>query len=216
MRWARLILPCLHHSLKNGFAEWPDFLSCAETLTLRDEALLLHRNGAFKPAGIGRGRDRSQNIGVRLDETLWFDQTNLLPGQQALWNQLQVMMAQLNRSLFLGLWELEGHFALYPSGAFYAKHIDRFHDDDLRVVSCVVYLNPSWKKGDGGELKIYNFKQSADSRADSRTDSSLEHCTVIEPTAGKMVFFLSDKTEHEVLETVLPRLSFAGWFRRRP
>ena len=220
MTWEAMIKDVM----ENGQAEWPDFLSHAETRALRDEALLLHQNGAFKTAGIGRGRDHTQNTGVRLDETLWFDEEKLRPAQQALWSRLHEMMAELNRALYLGLWEIEGHFAFYQPGAFYARHVDRFQDDDLRVVSCVVYLNLNWQPGDGGELKFFNRRQSdksasksvTGSDADSGADSGAERGTVIEPAGGKLVCFLSDKTEHEVLRTLVPRLSFAGWFRCRP
>ena len=34
----------------------------------------------------------------------------------------------LNRDLFLGLEDFESHFAMYPPGAFYLKHVDRFRD----------------------------------------------------------------------------------------
>ena len=36
------------------------------------------------------------------------------------------MKQRLNRALFLGLFEFEGHFALYPEGAFYRTHYDSF------------------------------------------------------------------------------------------
>ena len=52
----------------------------------------------------------------------------------------------LNRGLFLGLEDFECHFALYPPGAFYRKHVDRFRDDDRRMVSAVIYLNDAMQQ----------------------------------------------------------------------
>ena len=60
----------------------------------------------------------------------------------------------LNREAFLGLFELEMHYAWYPPGAGYARHIDQPHGSGQRRVSLVLYLNRRWRAGDGGELKI--------------------------------------------------------------
>ena len=61
----------------------------------------------------------------------------------------------LNRRLLLGLHELEAHYALYPAGAHYDRHRDRFRDDDARVLSAVLYLNRDWTEADAGALRLY-------------------------------------------------------------
>jgi SM-20-related protein len=43
------------------------------------------------------------------------------------------VQAALNRAFFLGLDSFEGHYALYPPARFTAD-IDRFRDDDARVI----------------------------------------------------------------------------------
>jgi SM-20-related protein len=108
----------------------------------------------------------------------------------------------LNRELLLGLEELEAHFALYPPGAGYARHRDRFRDDDARVLSTVFYLNPDWREADGGALRLH-----------------LPACAPVAhrdffPVAGTLVVFLSADFEHEVLPASRDRLSIAGWMRR--
>ncbi|MEG0248677.1 MAG: 2OG-Fe(II) oxygenase, partial [Pseudomonas sp.] len=91
-------------------------------------------------------------------------------------------------------------FALYPPGAFYRKHLDRFRDDDRRAVSAVIYLNPDWSADDGGELRM------------SLRDG-VEHD--VRPIGGSLVVFLSADIPHEVLPARRDRLSVTGWFRRR-
>ncbi|MEH6367338.1 MAG: 2OG-Fe(II) oxygenase, partial [Pseudomonas marincola] len=94
----------------------------------------------------------------------------------------------------------ESHFAFYPAGAFYKKHLDRFRDDDRRTVSVVLYLNEQWQDDFGGELRLY--------LPDGETRD-------VRPEAGSLVVFMSADMPHEVLPATRERLSLAGWFRRR-
>jgi len=105
----------------------------------------------------------------------------------------------LNRTLYLGLYETENHFAMYPPGSFYRRHIDRFRDDDRRVVSSILYLNEQWLPQHGGALRLL--------LKDGPTD--------VDPVANRLVLFMSDQVEHEVLVTHAQRLSLTGWFRRQ-
>jgi SM-20-related protein len=105
-----------------------------------------------------------------------------------------------NRTLTLGLFEFECHYALYPPGASYSRHRDRFRDDDARVLSCVLYLNEDWRSGDGGALRLHlDHKDPLD----------------IAPVGGTLVAFLSGAFDHEVLPARRARIALAGWFRRR-
>jgi SM-20-related protein len=112
---------------------------------------------------------------------------------------VEELRAAVNRELALGLWRYEGHYALYPPGAHYARHRDRFVDDDARVLSLVVYLNAGWRADDGGALRLYASGGSRD----------------VLPEAGTLVAFLAAQFEHEVLPATRPRLAVAGWLRRR-
>ena len=106
----------------------------------------------------------------------------------------------LNRRLFLGLTELEAHFAHYPPGAGYRKHLDSFQTNNLRRISTVTYLNPAWRKGDGGELLIYK---------------DMRIIAQVPPLAGSLVCFSSTEIPHQVAVTHQDRTSIAGWFRVR-
>lgn len=183
-----------------GWSLQSAFLSSDVTRQLADECRRRYAEGALEPAGVGRGDEQAVREGIRGDHIHWLEE-----GQAAICDAYLTVMDELrhrlNRELFLGLEEFECHFALYPPGAFYQTHLDRFRDDDSRCVSAVLYLNPNWQAADGGELRMY--------MADG---SSLD----ITPLAGNLVVFLSGDFPHEVLVTQTDRLSLTGWFRRRP
>ncbi len=183
-----------------GFSVVSDFLDSSSVARLNAEFDELYRKGAFARAKIGKGSLASANDEIRRDEILWFDDRSLGPAQKEFWGELIRLKEALNERLFLGLWDLEGHFALYPPGGFYQRHLDRFSNDDARTVSIVFYLNDHWRPGDGGELTIYQDGESA---------------RIVEPRAATLVCFLSDRIEHEVQPAHRERRSFAGWFRRR-
>jgi SM-20-related protein len=100
-----------------------------------------------------------------------------------------------------GLEDFQGHFAVYPAGAAYARHFDRLVGNDNRAISAALYLNDGWQPDDGGQLRIYT--------GGGKSEDVL-------PQGGRLVAFQSDRFEHEVLPARRERLSFTGWFRRRP
>ena len=105
------------------------------------------------PASIGRGAGQEVREGVRGDRIQWLD-AGLSPACDHYLALMDGLRQALNRELYLGLDDYECHFALYPPGAFYQKHLDRFRDDDRRAVSAVFYLNPDWQPEQGGALRI--------------------------------------------------------------
>jgi SM-20-related protein len=183
----------------HGYFLNPAFLTPDETAALVSDLKAHHSAGAFRRAGIGKPAELTIADEIRRDETLWFEPSSLSAPQQALWTRLFALKDTLNQELLLGLWDIEGHYAVYPAGGFYRRHLDRFRADDARTVSVVLYLNQAWKPGDGGELVLY------------RPDGEVR----VDPVAGTAAIFLSDQVEHEVLPSRAPRMSFAGWFRRR-
>src|SRR5690606_8867566 len=124
---------------ERGWTQQADFLPQVLTRELAAECRARAAAGEFSPAGIGRGAAQQVREGIRGDRILWLE-----PGQSAACDRyLEVMEAlrqALNRQLFLGLEDFECHFAFYPPGAYYQRHLDRFRDDDARTVSVVLYL----------------------------------------------------------------------------
>ncbi|MFT3807520.1 2OG-Fe(II) oxygenase [Arenimonas sp.] len=182
----------------HGVAEAQDLFPMHLLQALRQDALALHAAGRLREAATGRGTARQQT-GLRGDSTLWLDDPQCGDAAADFLSALDGLRLQLNRELLLGLHEVEAHYALYPAGAGYVRHRDRFHDDDARVLSLVCYLNPDWPDGAGGALRLH-FPDGAHDMA---------------PRLGTTVLFLSDEIEHEVLPATQSRLSIAAWFRRR-
>jgi SM-20-related protein len=182
------------------FAIVHDFLPPPVVASLAAEARRRDASGDFRAARIGRGKDRVERSDIRGDRTLWLDEQAPAPAEIALWHTLETLRVALNESAYLGLVAFEGHYALYPPGAFYRRHRDRFRDDDARVLSCVIYLNEAWTAADGGVLRLHV------SDGDARD---------ILPVGGTLVCFLADRYEHEVLPARRERLAITGWFRRR-
>ncbi|HEX4299740.1 MAG TPA: 2OG-Fe(II) oxygenase [Gammaproteobacteria bacterium] len=181
----------------------PDFLPAGRTEALRHECRALHEAGRFHAAGIGREAVRQP--AVRGDEILWVeDQAEWAPqAARLLRDEFSRLREAINAETFLGLQDFEGHYAIYPAGARYARHVDRFKSDSRRVISVVLYLNEDWSAGDGGELCLY--RDLGDAHAAMK----------ITPEGGTLVCFLSDAVPHEVLQARRSRLSLTGWFRRR-
>lgn len=164
---------------------------------LRADLMRLRDGKALRAAAVGHADSHALRSEVRGDATLWLDDPRCGDAAGVYLAALDTLRLELNRRLFLGLDEVEAHYAAYPSGTGYARHRDRFHDDDARVLSIVTYLNPDWRDDDGGALRLH--------RDDGMVD--------IVPRSGS-VCFLSEH-EHEVLPARRERFSIAAWFRRR-
>lgn len=163
---------------------------------------ILHRAAyqGLDEAGIGRGQQHLLRKDIRGDAIHWLDREST--AQRRYLDAMSELQQALNHALFLGLFEYEAHFAHYPPGAFYQRHLDSFRGRANRVISTVGYLTPHWPSDGGGEMVIYH-----------PDDPSQEVARVV-PEAGTFACFLSESIPHEVLPTRYPRTSIAGWFRR--
>lgn len=192
------ILDAVAHQLEQrGYAIVPQALP-HETVDALFVELKQLRERDFKPAGIGRQDDFQLNRFVRSDEICWLNGESPAAAGFLAW--MEALREGLNRRLFLGLFDYEAHYASYPTGAFYKKHVDTFKGRSNRVLSTVFYLNPQWQPNDGGELVIY----------DEKDEQEIER---VLPEYGKLVIFLSEVFPHEVLPAARERNSIAGWFR---
>lgn len=184
----------------DGFSIDPDFVPPGECARLARRGRALWRRGALRAASIGRGAERVQRPEIRGDSVRWIDPADATRGEVTLLARVEKLRGALNRSLQLGAFDLELHWALYPPGAHYARHSDRLRGSRARVVSLVLYLNEAWQPRDGGALRLY---LGAHATRD------------VAPRAGTLVAFLSDRFEHEVLPARRERLSVTGWLRQR-
>jgi SM-20-related protein len=180
-------------SIRDGFAA-PDEVQALRTCSNARES-----RGDFTAARVGAPGTEQRREGIRGDFTCWL-RAPFAPCEAVLLDRLEELRLQFNRDLFLGLFELELHYARYPPGAAYARHVDQPQGSAQRQVSFVLYLNPDWQPNDGGALRIY----AAD-----------HHYVEVEPLGGRLVCFLTSGREHEVMPARRERHSISGWFRGR-
>ena len=178
---------------------WPDFLPQEIVDALREEVYALRDAAQLAQARIGRAAERHRDRATRGDWIHWLDGAS--PAQQAFMARLDEIRLQASRALIPGLFETESHFALYPPGTHYARHVDAFQAGNCRRLSLVFYLNRHWRERDGGQLAIY--------------DSEGREIRRIQPRAGTLVMFLSQTVPHAVLPTRRWRASIASWMRIR-
>ena len=155
--------------------------------------------GHFHHAGIGGRAQVAHDI--RGDHILWLTPERAQGPEVEFWTYIEALRLAINRTLWLGLFEYECHYARYPVGARYERHLDRPRGREARTVTLINYLNSHWREADGGQLRIYPDQGEP---------------VEILPEGGRAVIFLTDGLPHEVLPARRPRLALTGWFRRRP
>ncbi|CAO3573588.1 unnamed protein product [Mortierella alpina] len=105
--------------------------------------------------------------------------------------------------------QAEYQLAYYPpDSSHYERHRDSFptsdrEDRDQRRVTAIVYFNPDWKQGDGGELRI--FDKGMGDEPEKQID--------VAPMAGRCVVFLSGVMDHAVLPAFNERIALTSWYR---
>jgi SM-20-related protein len=190
---------------RDGWAVLPMSLSAAEASHLRSECSASYQSGAFRRAAVGRGTAVQIREDIRRDEVMWIEPGESSTHQTRYLASLETLRLALNQRFFLGLFDYEGHFALYQEGAFYKAHLDRHAGTQDRIVTIILYLNEGWKAGDGGELKLWTSPEGREGGYE-----------LIEPRMGTMVCFMAEDFWHEVLPANKQRASITGWFRQRP
>ncbi|MFN6945993.1 MAG: 2OG-Fe(II) oxygenase [Cytophagaceae bacterium] len=188
---------------EKGYSVLENFLSLNEIHLLRNELTAHFEHGHFKKAGIGNRNNTSIKEEIRGDFIKWIDRNDQVFQNHPFFINLQKISDHFNQTFFLGLVDLEMHFAIYPSGAGYQRHSDQFKNDSGRKISVVCYLNYDWQEENGGHLKIYLPQQ----------DGSEEVISVL-PKGGTLVVFDSS-IEHEVAPANRERCSITGWFLNR-
>jgi SM-20-related protein len=187
---------------EQGWSVIPNALPPTLAAQLHQQILAMDE-AQFTRAGVGRSSDFTLNDFVRRDEIRWIEGHSDAEKAWLQWsNRLRLF---LNRRLFLGLFSFESHFAHYPPGAFYKKHLDAFkgnprQDPTNRVLSVVAYFNAGWLSEDGGELAMFNANEP-------------DPFLIVTPAFGTLVVFLSEDVPHEVRPAKRDRYSIAGWYR---
>src|SRR5690606_29905544 len=149
----------------------------------------------FKKAAIGNKLNETIEKTVRGDFILWLNEKDDGVAEKIFFSKINSLVEYLNRTCFLGILQKEFHYAVYPKGTFYKRHLDTFQNDDRRRLSLVCYLNDeNWKPDNGGELVIY------------KNENGIEVPKSIYPLPGRVVIFESQVLEHEVKPVNTTRL----------
>ena len=165
-----------------------------------DEVQALVRAGALRPAGVSRGAHHRLDAETRGDAIAWLASETAGPALAALLAAFDGLRDALNREAYLGLARTEVQLARYPGGgARYRRHRDAFPGQSNRRVTALYYLNPAWQPPDGGLLRCHVDGGPLD----------------VEPVADRLVCFLSERVEHEVLPVFAPRVAVTAWFYGR-
>ncbi|WP_122901099.1 2OG-Fe(II) oxygenase [Acinetobacter sp. B51(2017)] len=151
---------------------------------------LLHLD-EFRQAAIQNGVVSN----IRSDHILWLKPEFSVSHQHT--QTLGQLSEALNRAFYLGINDIEAHFACYNAGEFYALHRDNPQGKNGRMISSVFYLHETWQDDWGGELRLQD-KHGA--------------WHIIAPKPNRIALFQSDLL-HEVLQSKQQRLSITAWLR---
>ncbi len=191
--------------LTQGYAIVDGFLPSEATSAILQDLQQAFAEGRFDQAGIGNQQSYQMNQEIRRDRIHWLDHKQPPAPCQLFFSRLQEMIAYFNRTCYLGIRDLEMHYARYGAGGFYKRHLDVFHRSQARKLSAIFYLNENWQEADGGALVMY-FPQ----------EDGGEHSLKVLPEAGRLVLFNSQLIEHEVQQSARERCSITGWLKDEP
>ncbi len=187
--------------LQNKYSIVDGFFSSEEVEVLRHSLMAKYDADRFKKSAMGNRTNEEIDNSIRGDFILWMDEVNANEAEQLFFGKINEMVDYLNRTCFMGILHKEFHYAVYPKGTFYKRHLDTFQNDDRRKLSIVCYLNDDkWLPENGGELTIYTENDNLD----------------VVPLPGRIVVFESQVLEHEVkVVKASERLSITGWLKTR-
>ena len=198
MNYNQLYETIIEGILEQEYAVVDQFFTSEEVSQLRKGLEDAFNLSQFKKSAIGNKVDEKIVDAVRGDYILWLDEQNQTETTRVFFNKVQDFVTYINSTCFLGITTKEFHYAVYPEGTFYKRHLDVFQNDKRRRLSLVCYLNDeNWLPEYGGELVIYKENETS----------------TIFPEKGRVVIFDSQKLEHEVMPVKRKRYSITGWLK---
>ncbi|WP_333661418.1 2OG-Fe(II) oxygenase [Chishuiella changwenlii] len=181
------------------------FFSNEETKQLRESIIQQDTKQDFHQAAIGNSQNEQIVKSIRGDKILWIDESKMTETEEIFFSKINHFIDYLNRTCYMGIEESEFHYAIYPEGTFYQRHVDAFKNDDRRTLSMVFYLNDEdWKDDFGGQLTLFLPDEN-------NTEKELD----VLPLAGRLAIFDSKTIPHEVKKVNKPRYSITGWLKTR-
>ena len=191
--------------LQRKYSVIDNFFSTEEVEVLRNGLLAKYEEDQFKKSAIGNKTNELVEKEIRGDFILWLNEAEAGTAENVFFNRVNNLVDYLNRTCFMGILHKEFHYAVYPEGTFYKRHLDTFQNDGRRKLSVVCYLNDeTWLEENGGELTIYLDGNGEEKAID------------LYPFPGRVVIFESQELEHEVQRVKhSKRFSITGWLKTR-
>lgn len=190
------------HGVLDGFMRW------SEADAIRRRLLTLWREGRLRPGEVEAG----MRSNVRSDTYAFLNDVDAV---------LDVFTRALDR-LVLRLCQAVPKLRRYKlvrgrpmaavyagAGSKYTPHFDCTKGDNGRVLTCLLYLNPFWREGDGAELRLWPDATYINPRGSSHD---------VAPLHGRLAAFLCDSRNlHEVLPVSSagdrePRVAISCWY----
>ena len=212
----------IHRRLETeNFVVVDGFVPPDATRELRDEIRRAHDAGHLTPGVLAGGKagDATQYTmrDVRGDHVGWFDGSETADGDggDPLWRRLPDAMKRAD-TLVHELGQLGGdarHVAsrskamctVYPgAGARYVRHVDN-PDRNGRLLTALLYLNPEWQEGDGGELRVFRCL-----RADGADAAAFSDCDGRSLAAADGFGVAVTRARDETSETSASYVSLSG------
>ncbi|OQS04453.1 hypothetical protein THRCLA_03317 [Thraustotheca clavata] len=171
-----------------GFCILRDFASSDIAMAMRRESERLYAEGhMFQSNSVdaeGKSYPKLNVYASELNGNEWDIAPTILHYTRSIMLQAPEMLNKLFPGLQISSRAYASKLAVsLGEGASYPKHCDTAGLPDKRKVTMVYYLNPKWKLGDGGELRVFGP----------------DGTHVIEPHVDTLAVFWSDLVAHDVL-----------------
>lgn len=189
-----------HDLSTHGYFTTTSLLSNDAITTLRSQAISLRREGryvqSFSEKLVGETIQRFDKKGVYACEPDGQDYYTAPDLISYIATLLQTLPPGLNedadtRDYDLSNDSFNAKLAVTTCGSRYPCHIDNPVGNglDVRKLTAILYLNPEWKEGDGGEIRLFTKDEEEIKNVD------------LSPIGGRLLLFWSDEIPHEVLST---------------
>lgn len=185
----------------DGFAVIDDVLPVATANALRDELIMLRDADALRPNRVQFGATTFTKPHIFDCDMHDGEIRALVPtfgeifSSDALVDGLAAECPELDLQRGTGAKTVKLQYNEGGGGCF-PLHFDNPGRPNKRAVTFLLYLNPEWKEGDGGELQLVPF---------------LGTPRTIAPRHNRAVCFRSDRVLHRTLPSAAPRLCFTVW-----
>ena len=215
--------PQIARDLANdGYYTTTNFLPSSMTSLLRSQAIALRNMGRFEQSwsekidasGKVTRFDKEGVFACEPDGGDYNDAPDLIMYLSVMLQTLPDLLNSQGSEYGLSASSFNAKLAVTsPGGSVYPLHIDNpqgLSAGDTRRLTCILYMNPEYQDGDGGELRIFCGGGSStitanntDGSSSSITGETKKRGDVVDitPDGGRMVLFWSDEIPHEVLPT---------------